>query len=40
MFMGLIAAAIMKREPDMDSQTMPAVLKQWVGDTPQSRTHS
>jgi len=40
MFMGLVAAAIMASEPDMDRDSMPALLRRWAGDTPHTRASS
>ena len=40
MFMGLVAAAIMASEPNMDRDSMPASLRRWTGDTPQTRATS
>jgi CTP synthase len=40
MFMGLVAAAIMASEPDMDRDSMTPLLRRWAGDTPQTRASS
>jgi CTP synthase len=40
MFMGLVAAAIMASEPDMDRASMAPALRRWAGDTPQPRASS